>query len=92
MAEKLNLSLKTTAANSQWSDSIVECHNAILTEIIRKVKEKVFSWETATSWAVNAKNFLVNVHGFSLYQRVYGRNPNLLSSNHLLWKIKLLVK
>ena len=40
MAEKFNLSLKTTAANSPWSNGIVEHHNAILIEIIKKVKEK----------------------------------------------------
>ena len=56
-------------------------HNAILTEIIKKVKEaNVISWETATSWAVNAKNCLANVQGFSPYQIVYGRNPNLPSN------------
>ena len=92
MAENLNLSLKTTAFYSPWSNGIVEHHNAILTEIIKKVKENVISWETATSWAVNAKNCLVNVHGFSPYQIVYGRNPNLPSNIILLWKIKLLVK
>ena len=74
MAEKLNLSLKTIAAYSPWSNAIVECDNAILTEIIKKVKE------TATSWTVNAKNSLVNVHGFSPYQIVYSRNPNLPSN------------
>ena len=72
MAEK-NLSLKTTTL----SNGIVERHNTILTEIIKKVKEEnVISWEIATSWAVNAKNCLINVHGFSSYQIMYGRNPN----------------
>ena len=81
MAEKLNLSLKTTAAYSLWSNGIVECHNAIPIEIIKKVKEEnVISWETATSWAVNAKNCLVNVHGFSPYQIMYSRNQNLSSN------------
>ena len=73
MAEKLNL--KT--AYSLWSNGIVEYHNAILTEIIKKIKEEnVISWETATSLSVNAKNCLVNVHRFSPYQIVYSRNPN----------------
>ena len=74
----MKISLKTTAAYSPRSNDIVEHHNVILTEIIKKVKEEnVISWETATSWAVNAKNYLVNVHGFNPYQIVYGRNPNL---------------
>ncbi|VDH89490.1 Hypothetical predicted protein [Mytilus galloprovincialis] len=38
------------------------------------------SWETAISWAVNAKNSLVNVYGYSPYQIVFGRNPNLPST------------
>ena len=81
MAEKLDLSLKTIAAYSLGSNGIIEHHNAILTEIIKKVKEEnVISWETATSWAANAKNCLVNIHGFSPYQIVYGRNPNLPSN------------
>ncbi|CAC5407523.1 unnamed protein product [Mytilus coruscus] len=37
-------------------------------------------WETAISWVVNAKNSLVNVYGYSPYQIVFGRNPNLPST------------
>ena len=56
MSEKLNILLKITATYSPWSNGIVEHHNAILKEPIKKVKvENVISWETATSWAVNAK-------------------------------------
>ena len=77
MAKKLNLSLKTIATYSPRSNGIVEHHNVILAEIIEKVKEEnVISREIATSLAVNAKNCLVNVHGFSPYQIVYGKNPN----------------
>ena len=28
-------------------------------------------------WAVHAKNSLINIHGFSPYQLVFGRNPNI---------------
>ena len=80
MAENLNMSVKTTAGYSPWSNGIVERHNATLTETLMKMKEDTdLSWETAISWAVNAKNSLLNVHGFSPYQIVYGRNPNLPS-------------
>ena len=44
MVEKLNLSLKTTTSYSPWSNSIVECYNAILTEIVKKVKEVNVPW------------------------------------------------
>ena len=58
-----------------WKD------NATLTETLMKMKEDTdLSWETAISWAVNAKNSLLSVHGFSPYQIVYGRNPNLPSN------------
>lgn len=33
------------------------------------------------SWAVNASNCLANVHGFSPYQIVYDRDPNLPSNS-----------
>ena len=78
MAEKLKLTFKTTVAYSLLSNGIVKCHNAILTEITLNVKENVISWETATSWAVNAKYCSVNRHRFNPYQIMYGRNPNLL--------------
>ena len=77
MIEKLNLSFKTTAGYSIWTNGIVEHHNAILTEIIKKVKrKKVISWKTTTNWAVNAKNCLVNRHGFSLYNII--NRPSIL--------------
>ena len=80
MAENLNMSVKTTAAYAPWSNGVVERHNATLTETLLKVKEQSnVSWETAISWAVNAKNCLLSVHGYSPYQIVYGRNPNLPS-------------
>ena len=80
MAENLNMSVKTTAGYSPWSNGIVERHNATLTETLHKIRENSsISWETAISWAVNAKNSLLNVHGFSPYQIVFGRNPNLPS-------------
>ena len=35
--------------------------------------------EIALAWAMNAKNYLHNVHGYSPNQLVFGRNPNLPS-------------
>ena len=81
MAENLNMSVKTTAGYSPWSNGIVERHNATLTETLNKIRESSnLSWETALSWAVNAKNSLINVYGYSPYQIVFGRNPNLPST------------
>ena len=70
----------TTAAESPWSNGLCECHNAILAEILLKIKEEsACDLNTALSWAITAKNCLHNVNGFSPYQLVYGRNPNLPS-------------
>ncbi|CAG2192303.1 unnamed protein product [Mytilus edulis] len=81
MAENLIMSVKTTAGYSPWSNGIVERHNATLTETVNKVRERSnLSWETAISWAVNAKNSLVNVYGYSPYQIVFGRHLNLPST------------
>ena len=37
------------------------------------------SLEVALAWALNAKNSLHNVYGFSPAQLVFGRNPNMPS-------------
>ena len=39
-----------------------------------------FKWETALCWALNAKNCFISVHGYSPYQIVFGKNPNLPSN------------
>ncbi|VDH90019.1 Hypothetical predicted protein [Mytilus galloprovincialis] len=64
MAENLNMSVKTTAGYSPWSNGIVERHNATVTETVNKIRESSnLSCKTAISWAVNAKNSLGNVYG-----------------------------
>lgn len=80
LAENFNMEVKTTAAYSPWSNDLLERHNRTLTEILLKLRaENDCDWETALNWGLMAKNSLHNVHGFSPYQLVYGRNPNLPS-------------
>ena len=80
MCENLNINLITTAAESPWSNGLVEKHNGIIGEAISKILEDVdCSIEVALAWALNAKNSLKNIHGFSSYQLVFGKNPNLPS-------------
>ena len=80
MAESFNIRATTTAAESPWSNGLCECHNAILSEILLKIKEEsACDLNTTLSWAIMAKNCLHNVNGCSPYQLVYGRNPNLPS-------------
>ena len=79
--ENFNIKVSTTPAELPWSNGICERHNAILTDIILKVKEDInCSWETALAWALNAKNSFINVSGFSPHQLVFGKNINLPST------------
>lgn len=80
MCQNLNISFVTTAAESPWSNGLVEKHNQAIGEAVSKILEEVnCSVEVALCWAVNAKNSLQNIFGFSPYQLVFGRNPNLPS-------------
>ncbi|XP_016144430.1 disks large homolog 5-like [Sinocyclocheilus grahami] len=80
MAENFNIETRTTAGYSPWSNGLLERHNQTLTEIILKVKrENGCDWHTALDWALMAKNSMLNVHGYSPYQLVFGQNPNLPS-------------
>ena len=76
LAEKFNITLRTTAAESPWSNGLCERHNGILNTNVNKVMDNgVSSLEVALSWAVAAKNSLTNVYGFSPNVLVFGRNP-----------------
>ena len=78
MCKSLNINVKTTAAESPWSNGLCERHNAVLADMLTKTLEDGnCKLETALAWAVNAKNSLHNVHGFSPYQLVFGKNPKL---------------
>ena len=76
----LNIEIKTTAAESPWSNGITERHNALIGGMLDKIiDEQQCSLEMALAWAVNAKNSLSNVYGFSPYQLVFGKTPNIPS-------------
>ena len=80
LCENLNINLMTTAAESPWSNGLVEKHNGIVGEAVAKIMQDIHcSVEVALCWAINAKNSLQNIHGFSPYQLVFGKNPNLPS-------------
>ena len=80
MAQNLNIVVRTTAAESPWSNGLNERHNGILGEMVKKTLEDTHcSFEIALAWAIRAKNTLHSVHGFSPNQLVFGRNPNLPS-------------
>ena len=62
----MNIQICTTAAESPWSNGLVERHNALLGMTVSKVMT-VFNCqlEVAAAWSVSAKNCLKNVYGFS---------------------------
>ena len=78
LGENFNINIKTTAAESPWSNGLIERHNGDLGNIVSKMmsEEKGYSLNTAVAWTVSAKNSLKNVYGFSQNQLVFGKNPN----------------
>ena len=80
MAQNLNIIVRTTPAESSWSNGLNERHNGILGEIVKKTLKDIHcSFVIALAWAISAKNTLHSVHRFSPNQLVFGRNPNLPS-------------
>ena len=78
LGEKCGIVLKTTAGESPWSNGLVERHNQILGDMIYKtIADTKCSLELAVVWCLSAHNNLVNVHGFSPNQLVFGRNPSI---------------
>ena len=83
LGEKLNLNIQTTAAESPWSNGLVERHNKIVAEMITKVCiDTKCNLELALMWSLSAHNSLCNVHGFSPFQLVFSRNPTLPCLQH----------
>ena len=77
MSENLNVEIATTAAESPWSNGVVERHNAVIGNMVDKIIADIdCSLEIALAWAVNAKNSLHSVYGYSPNKLVFGRNPN----------------
>ena len=80
LAEQFGITIKTTAAESPWSNGIVERHNQTLSNMLDKVlNDTNCSFNIALYWCVNAKNSLHNAHGFTPYQLAIGTNPRLPS-------------
>ena len=77
LSENFNIRICTTAAESPWSNGLVERHNAILGLTVSKtIEDTKCDLELALSWALSANNSLKNVNGYSPNQLVFGRNPN----------------
>ena len=80
LCEQFGIIVQTTAAESPWSNGIVERHNQTLARTMDKIiSDTGCDPELALMWAVNAKNALQNVAGFSPFQLVLGKSPRLPS-------------
>ena len=77
-AEAFNVKLMATAAESAWSNGVVERLNAVLGSSVDKIIcQNKCSVKVALSWAVSARNALCTYTGFSPNQLVFGFNPAL---------------
>ena len=80
MGKQLNINIKTTAAESPWSNSIVEKQNGVIGNMMKKKMLDVgCSIEVALAWCISAKNSLLNPYGYSSNQTVFGYNLNFPS-------------
>ena len=63
-----------TAAERAWSNGLVQHHNGVLGNTVRKVMSDKSNYylKTGVVWAIAAKNSLKNVYGFSPNQLVFG--------------------
>ncbi|XP_071118367.1 uncharacterized protein [Haliotis cracherodii] len=82
MAENLNVEVMNTASFSPWQNGLCERNHAVVDDCVSKLMtdNPRLDLETALVWAINAKNSLQMVHGWSPYQLVFGANPNLPST------------
>lgn len=69
----------TTAAESPFQNGLCERNHAVVDNMLLKMEEQCPDTpvEVLLSWANMAKNSLQMWHGFSSYQLVFGKNPNL---------------
>ena len=90
MGEQLNINIKTTAAESPWSNNIVEKQNGVLGNMMEKVMFNIgCSLEFALAWCISYKNLLFNSYLYSPNQLVFGYNPNfpsVMQINHQDWR------
>lgn len=78
LCDKFNIEILPTAAESPFSNGICERHHRVLYDSLTKtVLENKCSLKTALSWALSAKNSLLNNKGYSPSQIMCGALPNI---------------
>jgi hypothetical protein len=75
----LNVEKITTAADSPFQNGLCERNHAVVDNMLLKMEEQCPGTpiDVLLCWANMAKNSLQMCHGFSSYQLVFGKNPNL---------------
>jgi transposase InsO family protein len=97
VANRINLKLFTTGAQSPWQNGICERNHAHTDNILQSVLRDYpqLSLKSALTWACTAKNSLTTIHGYSPFQLVFGRNirlPNILNDPPPTYEIKTMSK
>lgn len=81
MCENMGIQLRTTGADSPWSNGMCERHNGLIADTFNKLRDEL-PWTDARillAWATNGKNSLSNTYGHSPYTLVFGRTPSIPS-------------
>ena len=76
MCNYLSINIHTTAAESPWSDEIIERDNQTLANMMGKVIIGL-KWVLWALLILNAKNSLQSIAGFSPFQLKFGYNADL---------------
>ena len=79
VASILNIQVCTTAGYSPFQNGLCERIHAVTDSMLMKLQDQYprTSLEVLLAWANMARNSLQMYHGYSSYQIVFGRNPNL---------------
>ena len=79
MSAVFGVEVSTTAGYAAWMNGLNERNHAVVDRCLQKIlhDNPKIRQETALCWAVNAKNSLLMNNGFSSYQLVFGKNPNV---------------
>ena len=79
VASRLDIKLHTTPAESPHGNGICEKNHHLSDSILENVNRDFpeIDLEQAVAWSCAAKNSLTTVYGFSPFQLVFGRQPNL---------------
>lgn len=79
VASILNVEVCTTAAESPWSNGLCERVHSVTDMMLLKLQAQYpnVAADALLCWANMARNALQMWHGYSSYQLVFGKNPNL---------------